>query len=128
MIDNARLLGKILYLGADDWVPLGEASYYAGMLVSDATARRRLLLVTLRQLLDDGLVEPGRIDSDPATSADFVPWTGSTEEKLARLAMLYTPDVSDEDAWYYSCWLKNTAAGTAAEATLPAGQTECMTR
>jgi hypothetical protein len=94
--------------GLDDWVPL-VTIYFVAQRSNPGVGSDRLceiVMETVRDLLDDGLVEAGTVT---ATSG-YTPLRESTAAVLDRIRAAFNSD-GDPEMWGYTVWLKNTAAG-----------------
>jgi hypothetical protein len=110
----ALLGAKILYLGEDDWVSIGEVWRYAGFFADGDPGQLELVLSTIESLTARGLIEPGEI-----RGSDFMPWTGSVARRISLVREACKPNPKFPWWWESACWLNNTAAGTTYEAHLP---------
>lgn len=111
----------VLYQADDDWLAIGSPNYYAGFFEDDARLRKTLVLRAIRILAGAGYLQIGalkRLHPEDPDSLDWVQWPGTIEEQLRHLDKVYTPE-SDDDDWYWACWLKITDAGRAIVEALP---------
>jgi hypothetical protein len=110
------LRDDILAGGRDDWVSMAEVRgcISRGRLADSASERQRLMLRTIRSLLQDGLVEVGDIPApgDPG----FLVWPGTLDEVMAGLTERIVAQFDDPDSWEYSTWLNLTPKGQQASA------------
>jgi hypothetical protein len=108
---QAVLRNSILAGGRDDWVSMAEVRgcISRGRLADSASERQRLMLQTIRSLLQDGLVEVGDIPgpSDPG----FLVWPGTLDDLMAGLTDRIVNQYVDPDLWEYSTWLNLTPKG-----------------
>lgn len=94
----------------------GAGSYFA---VEPAEIKRRVLEAT-RWLLERDLVRLYSVDTSRPPEEVRIPWTGSPDEQIARLAAIYSNESADWEEWGFACWFQNTEAGNAlAEANPP---------
>jgi hypothetical protein len=105
------LRDDILAGGRDDWVSMAEVRgcISRGRLADSASERQRLMLQTIRLLLQDGLVVVGNIPgpSDPG----FLVRPGTLDEVMAGLTERIVDQYDDPDSWEYSTWLNLTPKG-----------------
>lgn len=110
------LRDEILAGGHDDWVSMAEVRgcISRGRLADSASERQRLMLRTIRSLLQDGLVEVGDIPGpgDPG----FLVWPGTLDDVIAGLTERIIDQYEDPDSWEYSTWLNLTPKGRQASA------------
>lgn len=108
MTRDLRLM--TLLEGLDDWVPL-LTIYSAAQRLNHGVAPDRLREIvneTVRDLLDDGLVEAGTVT---ATSG-YTPLREPTSAVLVRIRNAVIAD-DDPEMWGYAVWLNLTTAGEA---------------
>jgi hypothetical protein len=105
------LRDDILASGHDDWVSMAEVRgcITRGRLADSTSERQQLMLQTIRQLLQDGLVEVGDIPApgDPG----FLVWPGTVDEVMEGLTERIVGRCDDPDSWEYSTWLNLTPKG-----------------
>lgn len=104
----------VLYQADEDWLELGNPHYYAGYFENDLAKRKALLLAAIRSLADAGYLKIGQLerrDPQEPRSLDWLEWPGTLDDQMARLAEVYTPEVDDDDDWFYACWFNLTDAG-----------------
>jgi hypothetical protein len=122
LVEPNSLAHLILYLGDDDWVPIGEVNSHARRFESEIVPRKALFLETVRKLAEARCIQIGEVDRHdlrrPRTT-DFMEWPGSLDDRMARLADIYRPEAEDEMSWYWGCRLYLTGAGERVLATLP---------
>ena len=120
-VEHSSLAHLVLYLGDDDWVPIGEVDSYAKVFEREPAARARLCLGTIQSLAEAGYIEIGHVGRHnpkrPRTT-DFMEWPGVLSDRMARLAEVYQPDAADEKSWYWACLLRLTDVGERVLATL----------
>jgi hypothetical protein len=108
---QAVLRNSILAGGRDDWVSMAEVRgcISRGRLADSASERQRLMLQTIRSLLQEGLVEVGDIPApgDPG----FLVWPGTLDEVMVGLTERIVDQYDDPDSWEYSTWLNLTPKG-----------------
>jgi hypothetical protein len=120
-VEPNSLAHLVLYQADDDWLAIGSPNYYAGFFENDVRLRKILLVSTIRRLAEAGYLQIGelkRLHPEDPDSLDWVRWPGTIEEQLLHLDEVYTPD-SDDDGWYWACWLNITEAGRATVEALP---------
>jgi hypothetical protein len=105
------LRGDILAVGMDDFVSMADVQGFIddGGLADSAAERQRLVVDTVRSLLDDGLVEVGVIPSP--SSPGFKTWPGSVDEVMKWFTDRFVGHYDDRQAWAYKIWLNLTAKG-----------------
>jgi hypothetical protein len=105
------LRGDILAVGVDDFVSMADVQGFIddGGLADSAAERKRLVVDTVRSLLDDGLVEVGVIPSP--SSPGFKTWPGSVDEVMMRFTDRFVGHHDDRQEWAYKIWLNLTAKG-----------------
>jgi hypothetical protein len=101
MTAQERLRAEILISGLNDDVPLTEVEsvIITEGLAETEEARMRLVLSTMRSLLEDGLMV---FYGNEALSVDGA---------MAKVDDLYVRQHDDRGAWLYAMWLKLTDAG-----------------
>ncbi len=105
------LRGDILAVGVDDFVSLADVQGLIddGGLAESAADCQRLVIDTVRLLLEDGLVEVGVIPSP--SSPGFKTWPGTVDEVMTRFADQFVGHYDNRDDWAYKIWLNLTRAG-----------------
>ncbi len=111
-ISNAQdtLRGEILRVGVDDFVSMAAVH---GIIDEDGLAGsaielQRLVVETVRSLLEDGLIEVGVISP---RSPGFKAWPGTLDEVMTRFADRFVAHYDDRYEWAYKIWLNLTAKG-----------------
>ena len=112
----------ILYLAEDDWLPIEDANDHASDFEDDIRKRKALVMGVVRALAAEGYIQIGSVKyDDPSvrTRLHWEEWPGTLDEQLDHLDAVYTPEVTDDDTWYYACWLNLTESGEQLLRTLP---------
>ena len=123
IVEADSLEHVVLYLADDDWLPIGNASAFAGDFEKDIPKRKALLLSVVRELASEGYIRIGHLQyRDPEAKAGlhWAEWPGTLDEQMERLDAVYTPEIQDDKDWYYICWLDLTESGRRAVEGLPA--------
>jgi hypothetical protein len=117
-VTKDALREDILASGHDDFVSMADvqACIFDGLLADLSTEHQRLVVDTVRSLLEDGLVEVGVIPgrNDPG----FKPWPGTVDEVMERFVDLFVGHHDDKLKWQYAIWLNLTAKGEQASAEI----------
>jgi hypothetical protein len=110
------LRGDILAVGADDFVSMADVQGLIddGGLADSAAERQRLVVDTVRSLLEDGLVEVGVIPSP--SKPGFKTWPGTVDEVMMRFTDRFVGHYDDRHQWAYTIWLNLTPEGHQASA------------
>ena len=112
----------VLYLAEDDWLPIGNASAHASDIEEDIPKRKTLLLGVVRALGAEGYLQIGSVkyaDRQAKSGLHWEEWPGTLDEQLEHLEAVYTPEITDDETWYYACWLNLTESGEDLLHTLP---------
>jgi hypothetical protein len=105
-----RLRMEILTSALYDWVPLIEVKSLIGRygLAETVTARQDLALITIRSLLEDGLMQIGEL---PYPGEKFPAWDLPIDVIMERLYDCFVRQHADPDLWHFRYWLGLTEAG-----------------
>lgn len=105
------LRGDILAVGVDDFVSLADVQGLIddGGLAESAAECQRLVMDTVRSLLEEGLIEVGVIPSP--SSPGFKTWPGDVDDVMVRLADRFVSHYDNRHEWAYKIWLNLTAKG-----------------
>jgi hypothetical protein len=105
------LRGDFLAMGRDDFVSMADVQgqISRGQLADSVAERQRLVIDTVRSLLEDGLIEIGDIPGrgDPG----FKTWPGTVDEVMTRFTDLFIGHYEDRIEWEYTIWFNLTAKG-----------------
>jgi hypothetical protein len=105
------LRDDILAIGRDDFVSLADVQGLLddGGLAESAAECQKLVMDTVRSLLEEGLVEVGVIPSP--SSPGFKTWPGTVDEVMMRFAELFVRHYDNRHEWAYKIWLNLTPLG-----------------
>lgn len=101
---------ELMASGLEDWVSMAEVQQLASSLgLADAdAARQKLVLATIRSVLEDGLMEIGDL---PGEDGQFPAWDGSVDSLMVRLSDRFIRYYDEPAVWDYSIWLGLTDQG-----------------
>jgi hypothetical protein len=101
---------------------LAHVDYVAGLIAADSlAARQKLLMDTVRSLIDDGLMVIGNIDGGSDERVE--PWDLSLEDAMARIYDEYVVHHDDRN-WIWRTWFALTDSGEGAAQALEAKKSE----
>lgn len=109
------LRGEILRVGVDDFVSMAAVRGIIDEdgLADSAVELQRLVVETVRSLLEDDLIEVGVISP---RSPGFKAWPGTLDEVMTRFTDPFVAHYDDRYEWAYKIWLNLTAKGRQASA------------
>jgi hypothetical protein len=115
------LRGDILAMGRDDFVSMADVQgrISRGRLADSVAEGQRLVVATVRSLLEDGLVEVGVIPG--RNSPGFKTWPGTLDEVMTRFIDRFVTHYDDRLGWEYAIWFNLTAKGETASANFVDG-------
>ena len=88
---------------------LAHVDYVAGLIAADSlAARQKLLMDTVRSLIDDGLMVIGNIDGGSDERVE--PWDLSLDDAMARICDEYVVHHEDRN-WIWRTWFALTDRG-----------------
>jgi hypothetical protein len=104
------LRGEILRVGVDDFVSMAAVHGIIDEdgLADSAVELQRLVVETVRSLLEDGLIEVGVISP---RSPGFKAWPGALDEVMMRFTDSFVAHYDDRYEWAYKIWLNLTPEG-----------------
>lgn len=98
---------------------LAHVDYVAGLIAADSlAARQKLLMSTVRSLIDDGLMVIGNIDGGSDERVE--PWDLSLDDAMARICDEYVVNHDDRN-WIWRTWFALTERGERAAGALGTG-------
>lgn len=111
-----QLRRQVLVEGLIDWVSLSLLVGMAEALEPEADEQRvrRIVLGTIEELLSEGLVVVGSLDTD---LSGVTPWSGDRSDAIARIESEFV-SLRDSPSRAMDGWLQNTPAGDAAAKAL----------
>lgn len=105
------LRSDILAMGRDGFVSMADVQGQVsrGQLADSVADCQRLIVDTVRSLLEDGFVELGVAPnpSDP----EFKKWPGSVDEVMTRFIERFVTHHENRMGWEYAIWFNLTPTG-----------------
>ena len=77
----------------------------------DLVRRKRVVLAAVRSLMMQGLIEARSFEKWDSEESEWRTWSGTVDEQVERLALMYTPEVEDWESWGFLCWFAHTPQG-----------------
>jgi hypothetical protein len=114
-----RLRAEVLSSALSDWVSLAEVQQIISHfeLADTDSERQDLVLMTIRSLLNDGLMQIGKL---PGRDGTFPAWQ-PIDVAMDRLRERFGDHYAELASWDYSIWLGLTEAGRPVAKALRAG-------